>query len=61
MGGTGLGAISLLWLSISIRCTNCKASLGWKAIAGQAHDHWLFWLLRNEVCPVCKDAGPDKR
>ena len=57
LAGTCLVWISLIWLSISVRCKNRKAHLGWKAIAGQTHYGWLFWLLQSEVCPVCKDNG----
>ena len=52
-GGSFLGFIGLIWLSISIRCRNCKTSLGWNAIRHQTHDGWFVWLLKTKKCPVC--------
>lgn len=54
LGGSFLGAFALIWLSISVRCKNCKTRLGWKAISEQSHDSWFLWLLKSETCPVCR-------
>jgi len=57
LAGTGFGAISLFWLSMSIRCKNCKTRLGWRAISKESHNAWLLSLLTSDCCPVCNDIG----
>src|SRR5215203_1726851 len=56
MSGSCLGALSLIWLSMSIRCKKCRTRLGWRAISKESHNGWLVSLLTRECCPVCKDT-----
>lgn len=50
-GGAWLG-----WLSLALRCPNCRAPIGRVVLRTASHDRWLESLLSLEVCPRCKHA-----
>ncbi len=50
--GIAIGLLSLIWLSISIRCPTCRTRLVWRAMSRAKHDRWLYALMSSK-CPVC--------
>jgi hypothetical protein len=55
--GVALGAGSVLWGVLSIRCPGCGARLYWMAIRGRSPIEWLDWLRQLDTCPTCGNDG----
>jgi hypothetical protein len=52
-GSFALFGAAFLWLSLSIRCPNCRARLFWLALSRAPAHSWARSLWGMASCPVC--------
>lgn len=53
----GLGIITFGWLWLSIRCTDCKASVAGYVLKHIPASSWFTTLLTLTRCPSCGSLG----
>jgi hypothetical protein len=49
-----LGVVSLVWLSLSIRCPKCGSRPVWRMLRTVDINSWLVKLHTMNCCPECK-------
>ncbi len=57
IGAPGFGALSLLWLWLSLRCPDCKTSIAGHVLKHESVGTWLTTLLTLTRCPHCGSSG----